>query len=82
MKEKYIWQYTLTKKHFFILMIVPLLIGMMITFTSLVHAEWNKKNDPCLVQSPQNQGWTLMGEQDLSSYSMKLQDKNLKTASR
>ena len=63
-------------------MIVPLLIGMMITFTSLAHAEWNKKNDPLLLQSPQKQGWALVEDWDSSSSSMISQEKKLKTAFR
>ena len=82
MKTKCLYHNTLTQKYFFFLMIIPILIGMAITFTSLAHAEWNKKDDPRLVQSPQKQGWSLVGGQDLSSHSMKLQDKNLKTAAR
>ncbi len=82
MKEKCICKSKLTQKQFFLLMIVPLLIGMMITFTSLAHAEWNKKDDPLLLHSPQKQGWALVGEEDLFPTLPKLQDKTLKTASR
>ncbi|OJW50149.1 MAG: hypothetical protein BGO67_02130 [Alphaproteobacteria bacterium 41-28] len=85
MKEKYSCHNTLTKKQFFLLMIVPLLIGIIITFTSLAHAEWNKKDDPRLLQSPQRQGWVPVGERDLSSFLTKPQEnleKSLKTAER
>lgn len=44
-----------TRKKFFLLMIVPLLIGLMISFTNAARAEWDS-NDHVL-QSPLSQGW-------------------------
>ena len=82
MKAKCIRQNTLIQKQFFILMIVPLLIGLMITLTSVAHAEWNKKDDPRLLHSPQKQGWVLLGEKDLSLNLLNSQEKTLKTAAR
>ena len=65
MKTKPILQSSFIQKHFFLFMVVPVLIGIAITVTSLAHAEWDK-DDPCL-QSPKNQGWKLFEEQTLSS---------------
>lgn len=62
MKSKAIQHQTFSKKQFFLLMIVPLLIGFMITFNSLAQAEWNKNDDPLLLQSPQKQGWAKFDE--------------------
>ena len=45
-------------------MIVPFLIGMTWTFLSLANAEWNKKDDPLLFQSPSQQGWAQVEEKD------------------
>jgi hypothetical protein len=44
------------KKSFFIFMIVPLLIGLMISLTNLARAEWNS-TDHLLNNSPKTQGW-------------------------
>ena len=46
-----------SKKYFFIFMIVPLLIGFLISLTSASHAEWNTHDDPLLNKSPKKQGW-------------------------
>jgi len=82
MKVKCIHYNIKTKKQFFLLMIAPLLIGLMIVFTSLAHAEWNQKEDPLLFQSPKKQGWVLMGTQNLSSNLLKSHKETLKRASR
>ena len=82
MKTKCIRQNTLIQKQFFILMIVPLLIGLMITLTSLAHAEWNKKDDPRLLHSPQKQGWVLFVVKDSSMNLLKPQETTIKRASR
>lgn len=58
MKIKAIPNHTNSKKRFFLLMIVPLLIGFMISLTSFAHAEWETSNDPLLHKSPtKDQGW-------------------------
>lgn len=82
MKTKCLPQNTTLKDHFFLLMIVPLLIGLLITFTSLAHAEWNTESDPLLIQSPKNQGWAQVTAQKPSSDLLKPEAENLKTASR
>lgn len=38
---------------FFLLMVAPLLIGLMISLTNFAHAEWNNESDPL----PTKQGW-------------------------
>lgn len=63
MKAKAIHKYSLSKKHFFLLMIAPLLVGFAITLISSAHAEWNKK-DPHLLPSPLEQGWTQFSSQE------------------
>ncbi|MBY0292470.1 MAG: hypothetical protein K2W92_04190 [Alphaproteobacteria bacterium] len=65
MKTKPIFQSSFHQRHFFLFMIVPVLIGIAITATSLAHAEWYK-DDPCL-QSPKNQGWKQFEEPTASS---------------
>jgi hypothetical protein len=44
------------RKHFFLIMIVPLLLGLFITLTNFVRAEWTQE-DPLLNISPTKQGW-------------------------
>lgn len=44
------------RKNFFLLMIVPLLIGLMISLTNSARAEWTKE-DPLLKNAPRDQGW-------------------------
>lgn len=82
MKTKCLPQQTTLKDHFFLLMIVPLLIGLMITFASLAHAEWNTENDPLLKNSPKSQGWRLqVNTQNSPSNLLKPEGENhLKTA--
>lgn len=82
MKTKCLSPHTTLKDHFFLLMIVPLLIGLMITFTSLAHAEWNTQEDPLLTHSPKNQGWHQVDNQKSPSDLLKSEIKNLKPASR
>jgi len=82
MKTKCLPQRTIAKDHFFLLMLVPLLIGLMITFTSLAHAEWNTQEDPLLTHSPKNQGWAQVDNQKSPSDLLKSETNNLKTASR
>lgn len=72
MKTKAINKET-TKVYFFLLMIVPLLIGLFITFTSLTHAEWDRKDESTLRPSPLAQGWTQFGGQDSTSKPFKAQ---------
>jgi hypothetical protein len=60
------------RKRFFLLMIVPLLIGFMISLTSFAHAEWNKQDDPLLNQSPSKQGWEQMETHSGSSDNQKV----------
>lgn len=57
MKSKVIPNDTNTKRRFFLLMIAPLLIGLMISLTTFVHAGWNDQDDPLLSHSPKEQGW-------------------------
>lgn len=57
MRAKIIFKNENIKKHFFLLMIAPLLIGLMIScMTNFAHAEWNE-TDPLLKKSPATQGW-------------------------
>jgi len=56
MKIKLIYNNKNIKKTFFLLMIVPLLIGLMISLTNFARAEWNT-TDPLLNNSPKTQGW-------------------------
>jgi hypothetical protein len=44
------------RKRFFLLMIAPLLIGLMISLTTAARADWRAK-DPLLNISPADQGW-------------------------
>lgn len=82
MKTKCLPHKTITKDHFFLLMIVPILIGLMITFTSLAHAEW-KQDDPLLHLSPtKDQGWKRFEAQKSPSDLLKIEKENVKTASR
>lgn len=81
MKTKCLSPHTTLKDHFFLLMIVPLLIGLMITFTSLAHAEW-KQDDPLLSISPKDQGWKQFEAQKSPSDLLKPESNNLRTASR
>ena len=60
MKAKAISQNTICRKKFFLLMIAPFLIGVLIIMTSMARAEWNQSNDPSLSHSPKQQGWALM----------------------
>lgn len=64
MKASILHHKILTQKQFFLLMVVPLLIGVFITLTSLAHAEWNKKDDPHLLKNPTKQGWIQVEERD------------------
>ena len=57
MKTKAIDNNVNIQKHFFLLMIAPLLIGLMISLTNFAHAEWNNQEDPLLNNSPTKQGW-------------------------
>jgi hypothetical protein len=57
MRAKAIPVETHHKKRFFLLMIAPLLIGLMISLSSFAHAEWNTQEDPLLKKSPTQQGW-------------------------
>lgn len=58
MKAKVICNDANIRKNFFLLMIVPLLIGLMISLTNSARAEWTKE-DPLLKNSsnPREQGW-------------------------
>lgn len=48
-----------TRKRFFLLMIVPMLMGLMITLTNFANADWDKKDERLLLRpSPIKQGWT------------------------
>lgn len=57
MKAKAIAMETNSKKRFFLLMIVPLLIGLMISLTSMARAEWKTSEDSLHKKSPTEQGW-------------------------
>lgn len=57
MKTKVLPNNTNITNHFFLLMIVPLLIGLMISLTNFAHAEWDTKDNPSL-HNPKSQGWT------------------------
>jgi hypothetical protein len=82
MKTKSLPHKIITKDHFFLLMIVPILIGLMITFNSMAHAEWKTLKDPLLSLTPKNQGWSLVDNKKQSSNLLKGEASNLKTASR
>ena len=56
MKAQAICNDTNIRKNFFLLMVVPLLIGLMISLTTAARAEWTEK-DPLLDKSPIDQGW-------------------------
>lgn len=45
-----------SRRRFFLLMIAPLLIGLMITLTSSARANW-AEDDVLLKNSPEQQGW-------------------------
>lgn len=57
MKTKAISQKKLTKKEFFLLMVAPLLIGVLITLFSVssANASWKDKEE--VSKSPLLQGW-------------------------
>ena len=58
MRAKIIFKNENIKKNFFLLMISPLLIGLMIScMTNFAHAKWNE-TDPLLKKSPTTQGWS------------------------
>lgn len=67
MKAKVHSQQSLSKKKFFLLIIAPFLIGLMIFMTTQAHATWDRKDDPCLLQSPTQQGWMKVDFRDISS---------------
>lgn len=56
MKARCIKQKTTSSYKFFLLMIVPALIGTLIALTSWSHAEWDTK-DVRIAKSPLQQGW-------------------------
>ena len=56
MKAKVLAHDVNIKKRFFLLMIAPLLIGLMISLTNFARAEWTTE-DPLLENSPSSQGW-------------------------
>ena len=60
MKAKAIHQKKLTKAQFFLLMIVPLFIGMFITLSSAGNAIWEEKEQAS--KSPLKQGWVEFKE--------------------
>ncbi len=78
MRVKCIRKKRSTQKHFFLFMIVPLFIGLLITLTSLAHGEWNKNDDPLLLHSPQKQGWAEVGKKDFSSNALNSREKILR----
>lgn len=53
------------RKRFFLLMIAPLLIGLMITLTTAARANWGAE-DPLLDNSPADQGWKAIKIYDVS----------------
>ena len=57
MKAKAICNDVNIRKRFFLLMIVPLLIGLMITLTNSARAEEWTKAAPLVEKSPTQQGW-------------------------
>lgn len=62
------------KKRFFLLMIVPLLIGLIISLTSFAHAKWDTQADPLLHKSPaKDQGWTEVQTHRVSSTDQKVE---------
>ena len=56
MKDQAICTDSNIRKRFFLLMIAPILIGLMITLTTTARAEW-RTEDPLLNKSPTEQGW-------------------------
>lgn len=81
MRVKCIAQKTNKKYRFFLMMIVPLLIGLFIIFSSMAHAEWYKKDDP--LKSPLKQGWAVFEvKPSAPSHLIKVQENPLKTAAR
>lgn len=75
MKIKAIPNDTSIKKRFFLLMIVPLLIGLMISLTNFAHADWKRKDD-LLLRNPKIQGWTQMQTHWASSTVQKAEKKS------
>lgn len=57
MKTKRISQENLLREKFFLLMIAPVLMGMMITFITIANADWDQKDDARPFSSPTQQGW-------------------------
>lgn len=82
MKVKCVNHETIFSKQFFLLMIVPVLIGLMIAHTSFAYAEWHQKDDPLLFLSPLQQGWVQVNPQHSPSNLLKSQKNPLKTAYR
>ena len=63
MKAKCVVQKKAKSYKFFLFMIVPLLIGAMISCISLTYAKWDQKDIKLLKSSPVQQGWVeLKGE--------------------
>jgi hypothetical protein len=57
MKAKCVPQTKRNSYKFFLLMVVPLLLGALIALTSSGNATWDNK-DATLAKSPSQQGWT------------------------
>ncbi|MBI2707480.1 MAG: hypothetical protein HYX35_04120 [Proteobacteria bacterium] len=66
MKAKCIRQKTTTSYKFFLLMVVPLLIGTMISLISFSNAEWETQ-DVHIAKSPLQQGWVEVKGDELKS---------------
>lgn len=51
-----------TPKRFFLMMIVPLLLGLFIALSTPVLAQWESDADNRLMQTPPQQGWVQVDE--------------------
>jgi hypothetical protein len=66
MKARCIKQKTTSPYKFFLLMIVPTIIGSIIALSSILHAEWETK-DVRIAKSPLQQGWVEMKGDEVKS---------------
>ena len=64
MKTKALQHKRLTRLEYFLFMIVPLLLGFLITLLSPAKAAW-QSDDPMLKIDPAQQGWARMEETPL-----------------
>ena len=56
-----------TPARFFLLMIVPLLLGFFIALNTTALAQWESNSDEKLMQTPRQQGWVQVNEKQAPS---------------